>query len=52
MTKIVYLGHPFETKYKPDEKEAISDMTEEAVKEVLDEIFPETPEDRWREFLK
>ena len=34
------------------EKEAISDMNEEAIDEVLAELFEETPEDRWREFLK
>ena len=34
-----------------NEKEAISDMTEEAIQEVLDELFEETPEDRWKEFL-
>ena len=52
MTDKIYYNRPFETKYKPDEKEAISDMTEEAINKILEEIFPETPEDRWREFLK
>ena len=35
-------------------KDSISDMSEEAVQEVLSELFDEdeTPEDRWREFLK
>ena len=28
------------------------ETNKEVLKEVLDEIFPETPEDRWREFLK
>ena len=36
-----------------NEKEAISDMNEEAIEEVLAELFDmeETPEDRWRDFL-
>ena len=35
-----------------DEEDIIKDINEDDIKTILEEIFPETPEDRWREFLK
>jgi len=35
-----------------EEIRALIDTNKKVLKEILDEIFPETPEDRWREFLK